>query len=86
MQRTKELLEQLQQSDNDETDDGLLALADEGVNYIVYSSLTDPDILAQITRVLGEPERGTCKIFYPTLSTGLFSRVFKYFGIGNKTT
>ena len=59
LQRTRELLERIQQSDN-KTDDQPVVIADQGVNYIVYSSLTDPKNEEQIVKELAQQGGGRC--------------------------
>jgi hypothetical protein len=57
MTKTRELIERIMKSDV-MTDDELMEIAEEGVNYIVYSALTDPENEAQI-ETLVEPKYGT---------------------------
>ena len=60
VQKTKELIERmLQQSEDRVTEDNLEAIAEKGVSYIVYSSLTEPGNEAKIIRELGDPMHGT---------------------------
>lgn len=59
MERTRELIERVLKQSNDRmTEDDLAAIAEQGVNYIVYSSLTDPENNAQIVEQLGESKHG----------------------------
>lgn len=56
MTKMRELIERIMKSDV-MTDDELKTIAEEGVNYIVYSALTDPKNEAQI-ETLVEPKYG----------------------------
>jgi hypothetical protein len=58
MEKIRELLEQVLKQNETITGDNLTAIAEQGVNYIVYSSLTDPGNEAQIVKQLGESKRG----------------------------
>ena len=49
----------LQQSEDRVTEDNLEAIAEKGVSYIVYSSLTEPGNEAKIIREFGDPMHGT---------------------------
>jgi hypothetical protein len=61
MERTRELIEKvLKQSNDGITGDDITAIAEQGVNYIVYSSLTDPGNEEQIVKGLGESKHGIC--------------------------
>jgi hypothetical protein len=58
MAKIRDLIERvLKQSDGVMTEDGLVAIAEQGVNYIVYGALTDPENEIQIERI-AEPRRG----------------------------
>jgi nicotinate-nucleotide pyrophosphorylase len=58
MAKIRDLVERvLKQSDGIITEDGLVAIAEQGVNYIVYGVLTDPENAAQIERI-AEPRYG----------------------------
>jgi hypothetical protein len=58
MEKIRELLEQVLKQNEMITRDDLTAIAEQEVNYIVYSSLTDPGNEAQIVKQLGESKRG----------------------------
>ena len=61
--KTKELIERvLQQSEDIATSHYLVAISDEGVKYIVYSTLTEPGNEEQIRELGGE--EGKCIVNY----------------------
>ena len=70
----------LHQSDGRVSEDELVAIADQGANFIAYSSLTDPENEAQIERELGEAKSRKC-IPYLALIQEFFFRLFKFLGL-----
>jgi len=80
MQKTRQLIEQvLQRSDNIAADDERIAIADQGVNYIVYSSLTEPGNQLQIVKELGD--EGGKSMYSQMLMKGLFYKFCKSLGL-----
>jgi len=58
MAKTSELVKSMLKQSDAVTEDELATISEQGVNYIVYSALTDPHNEAQI-EMLVEPKRGT---------------------------
>ena len=77
MEKTRELIERvIKESNNRMTEDGLAAIAEQGVTYIVYSSLTDPGNEAQIVEQLRESRRGTYTPLLLSTDAKIFSPDF----------